>query len=156
MSIGGSKRRDAVAFVIDGKGYVCTGISNGEYQDDIYMYDPSEGKWTQKRDIADNNDDENYDDDYNIVRSNAVAFVIDNRAYVGMGVTSSLRNDFWEYDPVADLWEEKTAYEGVARTDAVAFSIEGTRGFVTTGRSSSYEFDDILEFKPFDEYEEHD
>jgi len=74
-SFGGSKRRDAVGFVIDGKGYICTGINNGSYETDFYMYDPAGDTWTAKRKITDASD-ENYDDEYTIIRSNAVAFVI--------------------------------------------------------------------------------
>lgn len=151
ISMGGSKRRDAVGFSIDGKGYLCAGISNGEYENDLWMYYPSTGLWEEKREIADVNDDEDYDDDYDMVRSDGVAFVIDNRAYLATGTSGSLRGDVWEYEPLSDLWERKSNFEGAARTDAVAFSIEGSRGFVLTGRNGSYAFEDIWEFKPDDE-----
>jgi len=153
-SYGGSKRRDAVGFVIDGKGYICTGVNNGSYEKEFYMYDPSSDSWTAKRKIY-NSSDESYDDDYAIVRSNAVAFVIGGMAYIATGTIGSLKNDVWEYDPVTDLWEPKTNFEGSTRTDAVAFSIAG-RGFVLTGKSTSYQFDDIWEFLPNDDYDKED
>ncbi len=153
-SYGGSKRRDAVGFVIDGKGYICTGINNGTYEKEFYMYDPVADTWTAKRKIF-NSSDESYDNDYAIVRSNAVAFVIGNKAYVTLGTNSSLRKDTWEYDPATDLWDQKTDFEGSSRSDAVAFSIAG-RGFVTTGKSNTYQFDDIWEFLPDADYNKED
>lgn len=154
-SFGGSKRRDAVGFVIDGKGYICTGINNGNYEKEFYMYDPGSDSWTAKRKIADVSD-ESFDDDYTIVRSNAVAFVLNGKAYVTTGTMSSLKADTWEYDPAQDLWNEKTNFEGSARTDAVAFTTEAGRAFVTTGKSTSYQFDDIWEFRPNDTYDKED
>jgi N-acetylneuraminic acid mutarotase len=154
-SFGGSKRRDAVGFVIDGKGYICTGINNGNYEKEFYMYDPGSDSWTAKRKIADVSD-ESYDDNYTIVRSNAVAFVLNGKAYVATGTMSSLKADTWEYDPTTDLWKEKTNFEGSARTDAVAFTTEAGRAFITTGKSTSYQFDDIWEFRPNDTYNKED
>ncbi len=153
-SFGGSKRRDAVSFVIDGKGYICTGVNNGNYEKDFYSYDPASDSWNTLRKIF-NSSDESYDNDYAIVRSNAVAFVIGNKAYVTVGLNQSARKDTWEYDPATDLWDQKTDFEGSSRSDAVAFSIAG-RGFVTTGKSSSYQFDDIWEFLPNDDYNKED
>jgi N-acetylneuraminic acid mutarotase len=153
-SFGGSKRRDAVAFVLADKGYICTGINNGNYEREFYMYDPGSDTWTAKRKIY-NSSDESYDNDYAIVRSNAVAFVIGNKAYIATGAMGSLKSDVWEYDPATDLWEPKTNFEGSARQDAVSFSIAG-RGYVTTGKSSTYQFDDIWEFLPLDDYNKED
>lgn len=154
-SFGGSKRRDAVGFVIDGKGYICTGINNGNYEKEFYMYDPSSDSWTAKRKIADVSD-ESFDDDYTIVRSNAVAFVLNGKAYVATGTMSSLKTDVWEYTPSTDLWTDKTSFEGSSRTDAVSFTTESGRAYITTGKSTSYQFDDIWEFKPNDDYNKED
>ena len=154
VSIGGSKRRDAVAFVLNEKGYVCTGLDNGNYESDFWEYDPLLETWTKKRSIADATD-ESFDDDYSsIVGISKAAFVIDEYAYLVTGGTSA-SVVVWEWNSLTDLWELKTSFEGVNRTEAVAFTI-GNRAFVTTGRNSSYYFDDIWEFKPFDEYNEYD
>lgn len=152
VSVAGAKRRDGVAFVIGGKGYVCTGYNNGTYENDLLEYDPQTKLWAEKRKIA-NVSDESYDDSYTITRSNAVAFVIGNKGYVTCGGEPGVRGDTWEYDPVTDTWNAKTSFEGQDRLDAVAFSISNNaKAFVTTGRSSSNQFDDIWEFKPNDEY----
>jgi len=151
-----TKVRDAVAFVIDNKGYVCTGQKNGETINDFYMYDPSADTWNVKRKIS-NVSDEAYDDDYTIVREKAVAFTIGGKGYVTTGNLSGLVSDVWEYDPAADLWADKTAFEGKGRINAVAFSTTSGRGFVATGyNGSSAYYDDLLEFKPLADYNEDD
>lgn len=156
-SYGGSKRRDAVGFVIDGIGYICAGVNNGSYETDFYMYDPASDSWAVRNKIE-NVSDKGFDDDYTIKRSNAVAFVIGGKAYVATGTIGSLKSDVWEYDPVNDLWAAKTGLEPTqsARTDAVSFSIASGRGFILTGKNSTYQFDDIWEFLPNDEYNKED
>ncbi len=154
ISIGGSKRIDAAVFVIDDKAYVCTGIDNGSYEEDFWVYDPITGLWTQLRDISDTSDDD-YDDDYSIRGTERVAFTINGKGYLATGGVGGISNDVWEYDPITDLWEQKTYFEGSSRLDAVGFGI-GDRGYVTTGQNSSYYFDDLWGFDPDDEYDEND
>jgi len=155
ISIGGSKRKDAVGFVINGKGYICTGVDNGEYQSDVWEYTPGSGLWSGKRSIVDVSN-ESYDDDYSgIIGSNKTAFTVNGKGYVVTGGTGTSGILCWEYDPVKDLWTRKTDFEGTDRIDGVGFSI-GTRGYLTTGRNSSYYFDDIWAFDPDDKYDEYD
>lgn len=145
-SVGGSKRRDAACFVINGKGFVTTGIDNGEYLTDLWMYDPSTDTWTEKRDIADISD-EAYDDKYSTIKGiGKVAFAVNGKGYLATGgQTTGI--ECWEYNPGTDLWTEKSNFEGTIRSDAVGFAL-GSRGYVTTGKSSSYYFDDIWGFDP--------
>ena len=109
--------------------------------------------------------DDDYDDDYNsITRTYGCAFVIDGQAYITLGQTSgsSLRNNYWIYDPNTDLWRSSdteddfdyTPFEGSARTKAICFST-GKRGIITTGGSSGYYYDDTWELHPY-EWEEDD
>lgn len=155
----GQKRRSGTAFVIDNVAYVCCGQGNGTYVEDFWKFEPKKGTWTQLRDIANTNDDEDYDDDYaGIVREKAVAFVIDGKAYLTTGSVGSIKTDYWVYDPATDLWsgdsdDDYTPFEGSARYSAVAFST-GTRGFVVTGGSSSLYFDDMWELLPYEHEEE--
>lgn len=148
----GAKRVGASAFVIDDKAYLVGGINNQQYVYDFWSFDGE--AWTQKRDVS-NTSDDSYDDDYNIVRAYGIALVIDGQAYYTTGESGSLRGDTWAYNPIKDIWEEKTSFEGASRTGAVGFSF-GNKGYVATGRSSSYRFDDLYEFHPFEEYEEYD
>jgi N-acetylneuraminic acid mutarotase len=159
ISFDGDKRRDAVAFVIDGKGYICTGIENGEYVNDLFEYDPGTKIWTKKRAIS-NVSDEDYDNKYTILRAGAVVFVMDGKAYITTGRYTNYTTDTWEYDPVTDLWTQKTSFEGSSRSYAVSFTSEDGRGFVALGSlgttSTSAFNDDLYEFKPADTYDEDD
>ncbi len=150
ISIEGSKRKDAVAFVVDGLGYVCTGIANGSYEDDFWAYDPQAGNWVKKRDIYNVSDNE-YDDDYtNIIGTNKVAFSVNGKGYVATGGLSSTGTAVWEYNPETDLWTQKTSLEATSRLDAVGFTI-GDIGYIATGKDGSAEdddFDDLWGFKP--------
>lgn len=159
VSVGGSKRRDAMTFVVDDIGYVFGGLDNGVYEDDFWKYDPTADSWTRLRDISDATD-EDYDDDYGIVRTNAVTFVMDGKGYVATGGRSTTGGDVWEYNPVTDLWVEKTELAedgsgGADRTEAVSFTINNI-GYVITGRNSSYYFDDVWRFEPNSEMYEYD
>jgi len=154
VSIGGSKRRDAVSFVINGMAYVGTGLNNGSYISDFWAYDPSKEAWTQKRNLANTSEDA-YDDDYNIIGINGAAFTFGARAYVACSGQGTVSNEIWEYEPSTDLWEKKTSFEGSGRIEAVGFSVNN-KGFIATGRNSSYYFDDIWEFRPDETYNAYD
>ncbi|MCU4177062.1 galactose oxidase [Marinilabiliaceae bacterium N1Y90] len=148
VSIGGKKRRDASTFVINNKAYVCMGSDNGEYLEDLWQYDPLENSWLQKRKIGkDANTDESYDDDYEMTGINGVAFSINGLGYLATGGPGYPNNHVWEYDPVLDLWEQRTSHEGSPRYEAVAFTIDN-KPYVLTGRSSSYYMDDVWTFDP--------
>lgn len=154
ISIGGTKRMGATSFVINDIAYVCCGQNNGTYVDDFWKYDPTSGSWTQLRDIADNNSDEDYDDDYAIIRTNGVAFVIDGAAYLTCGESGSIRSDTWKYYPATDLWENVAKFKGTARTATASFS-SGEKGYVVSGKSGTTQFDDIWKLNP-NEYDDDD
>nr|WP_321335528.1 kelch repeat-containing protein [uncultured Bacteroides sp.] len=168
---GGQKRVDGTAFVINDKAYICCGTSNGTYPSDFWRFDPSEttaalpmGTFTALRDIADTSDDD-YDDDYAIVRAAAVAFVIDGKGYLTTGTNGSLKTDYWIYNPDTDLWTGdsdddytpfallNSGYQGSSRSGAVSFST-GTKGFVLAGSTSSTNLDDMYELSPYEDRDE--
>jgi N-acetylneuraminic acid mutarotase len=151
VSVGGSKRNNATAFVSGNYAYVVCGVNNGSYITDFWKFDPSAGSWTELRAIANKSDDD-YDDDYNIARANALALIIGSRIFITCGESGSLRSDTWEYYPSSDLWEETSAFEGTSRTGAVTIHTD-SRAFVLTGRSSTFRFDDMWEFLPDQEYD---
>jgi N-acetylneuraminic acid mutarotase len=157
-SFGGKKRRDAAVFVLNNKAYICTGVYNGSYVNDFWCFDPAasdELKWTELREIS-NISDDSYDDDYSILRSNASAFATSTNGYIVLGTAGSTPySNLWEYDPLTDLWVEKSGLEGSSRQDAVSFSLNN-RIFIATGKNGSYYMDDLWEFKPFDAYDEND
>ncbi|SHJ56520.1 Kelch repeat-containing protein [Pseudozobellia thermophila] len=148
VGFGGDKRRDAVTFTIDNTVYLGTGVSNGIYLDDFWAFDPSTETWTKKLDLDE-------EDDYSIVRSNAVAFTLNGYGYIACGYATGALGTVWEYIPGTDSWEAKTSFEGTTRQDAIAFS-NGTRAFVGLGRSGTLYLDDLDEFFPFDEYDDED
>lgn len=155
-SIPGKKREGASVFTYNDKVYLVGGLNNGENVNDFFYFDYTTESWTALRKIQ-NVSDESYDDDYNIMRDYGVAFVMGDRAYYTTGRTNggAVRDDTWEYNFATDWWDEKTGFERYARYQAVGFSIFD-RGFVGTGQSVQYRFDNFGEFFPFDEYEKYD
>lgn len=154
LSLRGGKRQNAAAFVINNRGYVCTGIDNASYETDLWEYDPSVDTWNRKRDIYDVSDDD-YDDDYsNISGIYKVAFTINGKGYIATGGYNSPGTIVWEYNPIEDTWKQKTSLEASGRVEAVGFSIGDTIGYITTGRNSSYYFDDLWGLDP--DYEQVD
>lgn len=161
---GGEKRRYGSAFVIDEVAYICCGENNGTNVVDFWKFDGT--TWTQLRDIANTDSDNDYDDDYAIARNSAVAFAIDGYGYVATGTRSGITADYWKYNPERDLWygdsdDDFTPLSKVhnypsgasSREAAVSFS-NGRRGFVLTGSSgSSSFFDDVYELLPEEEEE---
>jgi N-acetylneuraminic acid mutarotase len=146
------KRRQAVAFVIKDSAYVVTGTGAGVVPTRMYVYDATNDTWREKAKIE-NATDESFDDDYSsIARYAGVAFVINNKGYVTTGFSGA---STWEYDPVADRWTEKTAFDGASRNSAVGFSVKG-RGFISTGYSSATYLDDLYEFLPDTENDTND
>lgn len=83
-----------------------------------------------------------------VPRSNAVAFSINAKGYVGTGYDGRNRlNDFWEYDPDSNWWIRKADFPGVPRSGAVGFSING-KGYVGTGYEGNKELKDFWEYDP--------
>lgn len=155
----GGKRVYGLAFVIDDVAYIGFGENNDTYVEDFYSFDGT--TWTRLRDIANTNDDEDYDDDYAIARSSAVAFVIDGLGYVATGDRNGVTSDYWVYGPEEDLWHGDSDDDytpltsvhygtgGSSRSLAVGFST-GSRGFVLTGSSGTSYFDDVYELLPYE------
>jgi len=148
VSMGGGKREGAVAFVYKNQAYITTGTNNGITVNDLWVYDAATDKWASKNAIS-NVSTDTFDDSYNIVRSNAAAFVMGDYAYVCTGENGSILKTVWEYNFATDRWAQKTDWEATERTGAVGFSIK-SRGFLGTGRNSTLRFDDFKEFKPLD------
>lgn len=126
-SIGGDSgdgldRASACSFSIADKGYVCLGQGQtNPYFQDLWEYDFQTGAWTQKADFAGS------------ARRQAVAFTINNIAYVGTGQdVTGLTKDFYKYDPVLNTWTQLNDFPGTARRQAVGFAM-GAQGYLGTG-----------------------
>ena len=75
----------------------------------------------------------------------SVAFTVGGKAYVGTGYGA--RNQFWQYDPGADVWTRKADHPGRIRGAAVAFSI-GDKGYLGLGYGDDGRFADLWEYDP--------
>ena len=95
------------------------------------------GNWVKKSDFE------------GVPRGVSVSFVIDDKAYVGLGYNADklYLNDFWMYNPSTDRWDMIANFPGKGRTAAVAFSING-KGYVGTGYDGSNKLSDLWEYDP--------
>ncbi len=154
-AIKGDKRRGAAVFVLNNKAYVFNGRDNATYVDDVNMFDPETQDWVVKRSIKADGTDESYDDDYNITSAYNATFTKDGFGYVTTGVAGSVSNLTWQYDPVNDVWEELSAFEGASRRNAIGFTINNTP-YVIGGYSGTTCLDDIWTFDPNAEQDDND
>lgn len=142
VGFGGEKRQNASVFVINDLAYIGLGIHNGAYEEDFYSFDGS--NWTRLTDLDDDDDD---DDDYEILLSSGAAFSLNGKGYITTGVSGAITTATWEYEPATDTWEALPIFEGSARQNANAFTFN-SKAYVLMGRSGSYYFDDVWEFRP--------
>lgn len=77
------------------------------------------------------------------------AFAINNKGYMGMGIDSNRLHhvDWYEYDPVTNLWTRKADFPGTGRSYSVNFVING-KGYVATGEFDSGRLNDLWEYNP--------
>ncbi|HEV3325081.1 MAG TPA: kelch repeat-containing protein [Puia sp.] len=175
----GSKRSGAITWMYNNRGYLVTGFTNGSKWAsgtscyDFWYFTPlsdtATNSWQRLHDIF-NTNAATFDDGYtNIIRQHGVGFVElattnGDCAYITLGSVNGGDVTFtWEYNFAQDLWNEKTPYEGTARTGAVGFSLSSQqgpnrRGFVATGlnQGSTAAFSDCEEFFPNQVYNQYD
>ena len=79
-------------------------------------------------------------------RVNTVQFVIDNKAYIGLGTN---HNDLWEYDPSNDIFESKADFPGERISDWVSgFSIN-KKGYILIFRPEfNRSITEVWEYNP--------
>lgn len=126
----------SVGYMIQGMGYVGTGLGNSDFgaDKDFWRFDLKANKWERIADFGGG------------VRYGATSFVIGNYAYVGGGLKdtgmSEYRNDFWRYDPVTNNWSE-IAEIGTPMLRAVGLSANG-KGYVISEVGSVHEYDPLI------------
>ena len=149
FGFGGDKRRDGTTFKIGTDVYLLSGVSNGIYEEDFWVFDTIDETWSVLVDIDD-------DDDDFILRANAVGFSLNGLGYIACGeFGSGAISSVWEYNPSLENWTERTEFERLPRRDAVAFS-NGERAFVALGRNGTLYLDDNMEFFPTEEQDDDD
>lgn len=131
---GGQAREYAVAFGLNGKGYVGLGAFS-----DLWQYDPLTNSWIEKAAFPGG------------PRYAGASFCINSKGYVATG---SLSTDLWQYDPVADSWTQKANFGGPARSYSFAFTV-GQKGYIgggiqntrpaTSGLQDCWEYDPALD-----------
>ncbi len=83
-----------------------------------------------------------------LARSDAIAFSIGNKGYLGTGFDGEDRlSDFWEYDPDKNSWTKKADFPGVARNGAVGFGTD-SKGYIGTGYDGKNKLNDFWEYDP--------
>jgi N-acetylneuraminic acid mutarotase len=82
-------RHDAVAFTVGGKAYIAGGISSSGATDrSVYEFNPATMKWDDRTSFE------------GAPRSAAVAFVLDDQAFVGTGLNGTRTyDDIWKFYP---------------------------------------------------------
>ncbi len=131
----GVPRERAVAFSINGKGYVGTGYNRAQDSvayiqlKDFWEYDPATNQWKRLNDFAGG------------ARYNAVGFAYTNYGYVGTGFDGSYYGDFWRYDPSNDSWTPIPSYPGTKRQQATVMPIDGKFYLISGYNNNSYVFD---------------
>ncbi len=136
----GVARQRAVAFSVDGKGYVGTGIDiKNKRLADFYEYNPADNTWKQ---IA----------NFPSARMEAVAFAINDKGYVGTGYgyldnkDKNTLNDFYSYNVATNKWESIIYIGGKVR-GATAFVVDG-KAHVCLGRNDNVAVKEHYAFDP--------
>jgi len=143
-SLPGTGRASAVAFALDGKGYVTLG-RNAVYTDslkDCWQYDPTLDSWTKKAAFP------------GIARVKAMAAVLNGKAYVGLGYdrykgaySGGTLQDFWMYDPVADHWTRKADFPSTATDACVSFVFDNSI-YIGAGFNGSAYTNEFWKYNP--------
>lgn len=105
----GLKRERAVAFTINGIGYIGTGVDTAEVvHKDLWRYDDLTDSWTQMADLPGSE------------RRNAIGFAIGDFGYITCGMNTpnatdagaQKQSDMWRYDPASNAWTAMANFPG--------------------------------------------
>ena len=87
----------------------------------LFEFDVQRNNWARKQNFP------------GAPRNSPVSFVVDNKAYVGLGGnTTGEFTDFWCFDPATEGWTQVADYPGQSRGAAKGFTI-GNLGYVGAG-----------------------
>jgi len=122
----GPGRMSGIAFTINGRGYVGTGIDvNNVIYNDLWEYNPGTNTWTAKANCP-------------VSTSDAVGFAVGNYGYI------TGNTNLYRYSPASNTWTYMSAFPAAYRNAASAFSI-GTKGYVGIGNNGTT-FQDFWEW----------
>lgn len=130
--VGGGARGWAFAFSINGIGYVGGGDPTGQFTtflNDVWQYDPTTNKWSQKTNFP------------GTARDAAFTFVVNGKAFMGGGYNNpNTLYDFWQYDPQSDTWTSLGYYTGGQNVFAATFVINNVPYVCGGGLNSCYSY----------------
>lgn len=135
----GMGRLAAFVFSINSKIY----MGGGSGYKDFWEYDPLLDVWTEKAGIP----------GVNISRSFGVAFAIQGKGYIGLGldnwpaVASDDKKDLWEYNPASNTWQAKADLPAVARSGCASMVIDN-KGYVLAGADQTSPLAEVWAFDP--------
>lgn len=132
-------RNNAVAFELNGRGYVGTGFGlTGGYLADFWEYDPATNSWVQKAFFP------------GPPRTMASGTGFNGNGFVGMGANynqSTVYSDFYMYLPSTNTWSTLTSFNGggiySARLVVAGNALYLTGGFITSPSSNISVFDPL-------------
>jgi len=148
---------NSVAFILNGVIYAGLGNyfnitnqgSKDEFTDVIHRFDENTNRWEQFSSFMGD------------PRTDAVAFVIGDKAYIGAGRDSMEFNDFYEFDPSgSNHWRQVDSMPQInengmvnlneaGRKGALAFVPNGSSvGYVGIGNNGGFYLNDIWQFDP--------
>jgi N-acetylneuraminic acid mutarotase len=127
----------ATGFAINTKGYICCGkIGPNNYTSELWEYEQSLDQWVQLSDFPGG------------VRYQLASFVIDSKAYVGLGTDQDIyRKDIWEFDAAVNSWSAKSDFPSSERASTMTFTL-GQRGYVCMGGNGGL-LGDLWQYNPF-------
>jgi len=131
------------SFVYNNEIYVSSGFNGaGGSPREFWKYNPEQNRWIALQKFA---------GDY---REIPIACAGENHCYFGTGYQGKSFNDWWEYFPATDSWQERESLPGHGRQNTLAFAV-GDRYFVATGRywrgnteANQYLRADVKEYDP--------
>ncbi len=126
----------ATSFSIGHRGYLLSTY----HKETFFEYDPYTDTWTTKAKFP------------GVARRHQVGFSIDNKGYIGTGYAGSdnggTSSEFWEYDPINDLWTRKANVPGLPRIQGVGFGTNH-RGYIGLGvAEGGIDLSDCWEYNP--------
>lgn len=140
-------RWSAQSFTLDGKIYVGGGyVGSFSNYNDLQEYDPTADVWTTKNNMPGSNTS----------RTAGVAFVINGKAYLGLGVqdfnsfspTPTYLTDLWEYDAINDTWTQKANFPDSGRGEVAVF-VANKKAYLIGGTTGGNKYsNDTWEYNP--------
>lgn len=142
-SINGPPRSSAASFVLDGEGFLVSGLDVIDFGRKMYSYDVDQDDWDSEVSIGGINGS-------GLNRGGAIGFSAAGQGFIGLGQgnTAPFYSDLWGYDPETSVWTQKADFIGSPRRQAVAFTINDTV-YVGTGQDQNGYTQDFYKYDAF-------